>query len=87
MTIHSSQGREWDTIIISICDDDGTNRPIPLRFTSSVDGYGGLKVMNTAVSRAKKRIILVCNHDFWSKRALKNDLLGKMAASSNVIRV
>ena len=87
MTIHSSQGREWDTIIISICDDDGTNRPIPLRFTSSIDGYGGLKVMNTAVSRAKKRIVLVCNHDFWSRRASKGDLLGKIAASSKVINV
>ncbi len=87
MTIHSSQGREWHTVIISICDDDSTTKEVALRFTSSVDGYGGLKVMNTAVSRASKRIILVCNYNFWKLRAAKGDLLGKLVASAELIEI
>ena len=85
MTIHSSQGREWNTVIMSICDDDKIARDVPLRLTSSIDGYNGLRVMNTAVSRAQKKIILVCNHDFWKGRAERDDLLGVLADSSEVL--
>ena len=85
LTIHSAQGREWDTIIISVCDNRHSSREVPFRFTSSIAPNTGLKVMNTAVSRAKKRIILFCDHEFWKERAALGDLLGLLAAEATVI--
>ena len=50
MTIHASQGQEWDTVIISVVDT----------FMSR-----DVKIINTAVSRAKKQLIVVCDADNW----------------------
>ena len=83
MTIHSSQGREWDTVIISVCDNDTTDRDVKLRFTSSLEPYDGLNVINTAVSRAKNRLIIVCDYDFWKDRASLNDLIGVLIANED----
>jgi len=65
MTVHKSQGREWDTVIISIVDGR-VNRPwfTDTRNTKS----GGLHVMNTAISRARKRLVIVCDAHYWSER-------------------
>lgn len=68
LTVHKSQGREWDTVILSVQDGDGCKREVPLRFTSSL-GDVGLKVINTAVSRAKKRLVIVCDRAFWLNRS------------------
>jgi superfamily I DNA and/or RNA helicase len=51
-TIHGSQGREWDTVIISMVSD----KP---------DGFLDVRLMNTAVSRARKRLIICCDADRW----------------------
>ena len=67
LTVHKSQGREWDTVIHSVQDGEGCKRDVPLRFTSSL-GDVGLKVINTAVSRAKKRLVVVCDRTFWLNR-------------------
>lgn len=67
MTIHGSQGREWDTVVISIADCRLLTRDVPLRFSSSFTSIG-LKVINTAVSRAKKRLVIVCDREFWLQR-------------------
>ena len=83
MTIHSSQGREWDTVIISVCDNDTTNRDVKLRFTSSLEPYSGLNVINTAVSRAKKNLIIVCDYEFWKGRAPLDDLIGVLVANTD----
>ena len=62
LTIHKSQGREWDTVILSVADQS------PSWFT---DTHGkkkpALNVINTAVSRAKRELIIVCNEDNWGK--------------------
>ncbi len=64
MNIHRSQGMEWDTVILTICDNDddipSRSRNL-LQFTSTVESAMGPKVINTAVSRAKKRLVLVCD--------------------------
>ncbi len=67
MTVHGSQGREWDTVILSVADNGIQSRDVPYRFTSS-ETQIGLKVINTAVSRAKKRLVIVCDRAFWSQR-------------------
>lgn len=73
MTVHGSQGREWDTVILSVADNGIASRDVPLRFTSSQTPIG-MKVVNTAVSRAKRRLVLVCDRGFWSSR--KDELIG-----------
>ena len=87
MTIHSSQGREWNTVIISISDDGQVGgKDVQLRFTSSTDKLcQGLKLMNTAVSRAKKKIVLVCNYEFWKERSDKEkELLAKLVEAAEI---
>lgn len=85
LTIHGSQGREWKTVIISVADNRSSQREVPLRFTSSILPNVGLKVMNTAVSRAKERLILFCDYEFWRDRAKMGDLLGMIIADSNTV--
>jgi len=76
MTVHASQGREWDTVILSVADNGVLSREVPFRFTSSADEIG-LKIINTAVSRAKKRLILVCDRGFWMSKG--DELIGRIA--------
>ncbi len=78
LTIHKSQGREWDTVIVSVCDGRANKKAEKdLRFSSSRrtdEGNIGLKVINTALSRAKRRLVLVCDTEFW--RAQEGELIG-----------
>ncbi len=85
LTIHGSQGREWDTVIISVSDNRTSNREVPYRFTSSLPPNVGMKVMNTAVSRAKKRLVIFCDYEFWAGRADRGDLLGMIVADENTV--
>ena len=73
MTVHGSQGREWDTVVLSVADNGVLSRDVPFRFTSSSTGIG-MRVVNTAVSRAKKRLVLVCDREFWIGR--EDELIG-----------
>lgn len=74
MTVHKAQGREWDTVIISIVDGR-FNRPW---FTDTTNlASGGLQIMNTAISRARKRLVIVCDVDFWARRH-NNQLISRL---------
>lgn len=82
LTIHKSQGREWDTVIVSVCDGRANPPSSPPRFTSSgiIEGeHAGLKVINTALSRAKRRLVLVCDADWWAEQ--ENELIGDIVRS------
>lgn len=60
LTIHGSQGREWDTVMLSVCD---TNDKY---FTDSNNkNSGGKLILNTAISRVKKKLIIVCDYNYW----------------------
>ncbi|GLB53445.1 hypothetical protein NBRC110019_24860 [Neptunitalea chrysea] len=60
MTVHGSQGKEWNTVILSIVDTSD------MFFTeTSAPNSIGKNLINTAVSRAKKRLILVGDTNFW----------------------
>ena len=63
VTVHGSQGKEWDTVIFSVVDtDDRWYTDSALRKSK------GLNLINTAVSRTKKRLIIVCNCDYWKRQ-------------------
>jgi superfamily I DNA/RNA helicase len=66
LTVHKSQGREWDTVIYSVCDVGNGRAPWFTDSTSTLSN--GLNNVNTAVSRAKKRLIICCNKNEWSNR-------------------
>jgi len=74
LTVHKSQGREWDTVIISIADGR-FNRPWFTDTTNTTSG--GIHVMNTAISRARKRLLIVCDADFWSNYGA-NQLISRL---------
>ena len=76
MTIHASQGREFDTVILSVCDTKD------MYFTDSTKrNTKGLHIINTAVSRAKKELIIVCDVQFW--KSLDNQLISEIIKSAN----
>lgn len=66
LTVHKAQGQEWDTVIYSVCDSGNGKRPW---FTDSHNQLSnGLNNINTAISRAKKELIIVCNEEEWLGR-------------------
>ena len=79
LTIHSSQGREWDTVIISVCDGHACGEEKAPRFTSTLwnGGIEGKRVINTALSRAKKKLVIVCDKDYWEDS--NGELIGEIA--------
>lgn len=63
ITVHGSQGREWNTVILSLVDT------YDKWFTDSTNDLSkGLNLINTAVSRAKKQLIIVGDIRFWKRQ-------------------
>ena len=60
LTVHGSQGREWDTVILSVVDTSDK-----WFVDSTIAISKGLNLVNTAVSRAKKNLIIVCDKNYW----------------------
>ncbi len=60
VTVHQSQGREWDIVLFSVTDCFNE-----AHFTDTIHTPQALKLINTAVSRAKKMLILVGDADDW----------------------
>jgi|WetSurMetagenome_2_1015567.scaffolds.fasta_scaffold02589_1 hypothetical protein len=60
LTVHGSQGREWHTVILSVVDTSD------MWFVDSKNKMSkGLNLLNTALSRAIKQLIIVCDVSFW----------------------
>ncbi|PAF43914.1 AAA domain-containing protein [Helicobacter sp. 11S03491-1] len=56
-TIHGSQGQEFDTVIFS---------PVVLHYhLTNSSNLKALHALNVAISRIKKRLIIVCDYQFW----------------------
>lgn len=73
LTVHGSQGREWNTVILSVVDS--TNK----WFTNSLNHKSnGKKVINTAVSRAKNKLVIVCDTEHWKTQ--HKQLIGQLIA-------
>lgn len=61
LTVHRSQGREWDTVILSVVDSRNPffmNSELPI----------GRAVLNTAISRTRRKLILVCDTTSWIRK-------------------
>lgn len=65
LNAHKTQGLEWDTVIFSVVDKPGSQRRNPF-FTDSLNDMGKL-VVNTIVSRARTRLILVLDVKAWRR--------------------
>lgn len=59
VTVHQSQGREWDIVLFSVTDCFNE-----MYFTNSRKKEA-VKLINTAVSRARKMLILIGDADDW----------------------
>lgn len=73
LTVHRAQGMEWDTVILSVCDTKDAY------FVNSGLTIGKC-VLNTAISRAKKRLVIVCDTDFWGSE--RKQLISELIAQS-----
>ena len=73
LTVHRAQGMEWDTVILSVCDTKDAY------FVNSGLTVGKC-VLNTAISRAKKRLVIVCDTDFWGSE--RKQLISELIAQS-----
>ena len=62
VTVHGSQGREWDVVIFSVTDSYRE------AFLTDSRRPESLKLLNTAVSRARKLLILVGDVSDWKRR-------------------
>lgn len=63
MTVHGSQGKEWNDVVLSVVDTDR------MWFVDTLNQSSrGMNVLNTAVSRAKRRLFIVCNYNFWIRQ-------------------
>jgi len=86
MTIHKSQGSEWDNVIFSVVDDSNSGKR-KMFFTDTLnENFKGLNLINTVVSRTKKRLIIVANEDFWLKQK-ENQLIGNLISISKKVTV
>ena len=80
LSIHKSQGQEWDTVIISISDTSN-------RYFTDVNNSAsrGKQLLNTAISRTKNRLILVCDAGYWKK--LNNQLISELVNIGKIFKV
>ncbi len=79
-TVHATQGHEWDTVILSVSDDGSAEK----FFTDTLrQDSGGAHVINTAVSRTKRNLIIVCNYNYWIRQ--ENQLLTDLLKISKKI--
>lgn len=76
LTIHSAQGREWDTVIVSVVDAKWK-----FFMSSKNKKSNGLRIVNTAISRAKKRLVLVLDWNCWEH--CRNELITEIAKIGN----
>jgi hypothetical protein len=79
-TVHGSQGREWNTVLLSVVDTRDK------WFVDSANLRSkGLNLINTAVSRAKRRLIIVCDVAFW--KAQQGQLLTDLIRTGEELTV
>lgn len=82
MTVHRAQGMEFDFVIFSVTDKHN-------RFMVDTKLSVGRRTMNTAISRAKKGIILVCDQLYWENQRgqLISDLISISTAPTDSLHL
>ena len=83
-TVHRSQGREWDTVYFTVVDNSKRlGKELEYHLTSNLQLPSNLTTINTAISRAKKRLVIVCDAEFWKSR--KGDLIGELVSKADKV--
>jgi hypothetical protein len=86
MTIHKSQGSEWDNVIFSVVDDSNFGKR-KMFFTNSLNhNFKSLNLINTVVSRTKKRLIIIANEEFWIEQN-ETQLIGNLINISKKVSI
>lgn len=76
LTIHGSQGREWDNVIFS---------PVSLHYyLTDSKQTNALYGLNVAISRIKKNLFIVCDLSFWQSQP--NQFLHKLLSQATLIK-
>lgn len=72
VTVHGSQGREWDIVLFCVTDSFSE------AFLTNSHRLESLRLINTAVSRARKKLILIGDSGDWARRPgqLVSELFG-----------
>lgn len=76
ITVHSSQGQEWDTVVFSTVDRTD------MHFVDSARPIGKA-VLNTALSRAKQRLVIACDKNFWERQT--EQLIGQIVNCADTV--
>ena len=76
LTVHASQGREFDTLIYSVVDTSD------MYFVDSAKPIGK-RVTNTAISRARKKLVIACDCRFW--RGQSGQLIASLVNSADEV--
>jgi hypothetical protein len=72
MNVHSSQGQEWDTVVFCASD---CNRP---PFLTNSELFQGRTCLNAALSRVRRKLVLVLDRDFWRVADRQFQLLSRL---------
>jgi len=80
LTVHGSQGKEWDTVILSVVDTSDK-----WFVDSTIPVSKGLNLVNTAVSRAKKNLIIICDTSYW--KGQKGQLVSELINCGKEIKM
>lgn len=83
LNTHKAQGREWDWVFFSISDTKRpTGAPCHGPFYTDSNNPKGKLVLNTTISRARKRLFLFLDKTYWSQSG--PGLVGDMARNASV---
>ena len=64
VTVHQSQGREWDIVLFSVTDCYDERH-----FTETIRNQQARKLINTAVSRARKMLVIIGDAEDWKGKS------------------
>ena len=81
---HKAQGREWDWVLFSVSDTANLPENQPYFTDSTIDI--GKRVLNTTISRAKQRLIVFLDANYWKHReheSLLTDLVRRYGDGSD----
>ena len=71
-------------MIFSVVDDSNSGKR-KMFFTDTLnENFKGLNLINTVVSRTKKRLIIVANEEFWIKQK-DTQLIGNLISISKKV--
>lgn len=67
LNTHTAQGREWDWVFVSAADTGRLQGNNPY-FTDSLNPDGNA-LLNTTISRAKQRLVVFLDREYWEHRS------------------